>query len=331
MKKKKWAGVILLCICMMLTAAGCKKRDPAANAEYVLYYLNQEKTVLLPKEFVPTCERDNLQEMVSQIAQAITETSDSIEFQRVYPEAVKLEHCDYENGQVLVYFSREYLELKPDEEALCRAAIVKDFIQIQGIRGVSFYVDNAPLLKSNGEAVGVMTRDSFAEDPGEKINNIQVADLTLYFASKDGKGLVSETQHVHYYSSNMSVEKLVMDRLLKGPESSNARAAIPSGTGLVSVSVMDGVCFVNLDQNFLSQDFNISEDVVIYSIVNSLAELPTVEKVQLSVNGETNIVYRQDRSMAETYTMNLDLIQEEGEDVDVIQQDNKEGLIDAGP
>ena len=46
-----------------------------------------------------------------------------------------------------------------------------------------------------------------------------------------------------------------MEQLLDGPRSSNAQAAIPFGTNLVSVSVMDGVCLVNLDEGFLAQNF----------------------------------------------------------------------------
>ncbi|MEI3340563.1 MAG: GerMN domain-containing protein [Eubacterium sp.] len=151
----------------------------------------------------------------------------------------------------------------------------------------------------------------------------------LYFASKDGSGLVSESQHVHY-SSNTSMEKLVMERLLEEPKSENAQAAIPAGTELISVSVMDGVCLVNFNDGFLVHNFNIREDVVIYSIVDSLTELPTIDKVQISVNGETNINYRENMSLKDYYTRNLDLETEKGEEVEVNQKNEKEGLIDTG-
>ena len=108
-----------------------------------------------------------------------------------------------------------------------RGAIVHNMMQIEGVEGVSMYVDNLPLKDANGVEVGILTNDSFVENPGEKINNIQEANLTLYFASENGDGLVRETQHV-YYSSNTSIEKLVMEQLLDGPRSSNAQAAIRS-------------------------------------------------------------------------------------------------------
>ena len=95
---------------------------------------------------------------------------------------------------------------------------------------------------------------------------------------------MKETRRVHY-SSNISLEKLIMEQLLEGPESKNARSAIPSGTKLVSVSLVDGVCYVSFDENFKNQDYSVNEAIVIYSIVDSLSELSSISKVQISVNG----------------------------------------------
>ena len=119
--------------------------------------------------------------------------------------------------------------------------------------------------------------------------------------------MVPETQEVHY-SSNISMEKLVMERLLEGPLNSSLKSAIPTGTQLLSVTVVDGVCYVNLDETFQNQDYSIQEPVVIYSIVDSLTELPGVQKVQISVNGDTNMVYRDKMSLTTLYERNMDLV-----------------------
>ena len=152
-----------------------------------------------------------------------------------------------------------------------------------------------------------MTNESFIENPGEQINSIQEANLVLYFANQEGNGLVQETKDVHY-SSNISMEKLVMENLLEGPVGKEVQYAIPEGTKLMNVSVADGVCFVSLDENFLKQNYNIDEPIVIYSIVNSLSELATINKVQISVNGDTGGVYRTDFPLDEFYERNLDYV-----------------------
>ena len=79
----------------------------------------------------------------------------------------------------------------------------------------------------------------------------------------------------------------------------------------MNVSVSDGVCFVSLDEGFINQDYNVEEPVVIYSIVNSLSEIATVNKVQISVNGDTSITYRDSFALSEFYERNLDYVVED--------------------
>ena len=122
----------------------------------------------------------------------------------------------------------------------------------------------------------------------------------------DGDGLVKEVREDVYYSSNISMEKLIMEQLLDGPKTKDAKSAIPEGTKLVSVSVVDGVCYVSLDEAFKNQDYKVNEAIVIYSIVDSLSELSTISKVQISVNGDTSGVYRDNFPLADMYDRNMD-------------------------
>ena len=105
-----------------------------------------------------------------------------------------------------------------------------------------------------------------------------------------------------------------MEQLLEGPESKNARSAIPSETKLMSVSLVDGVCYVSFDENFKNQDYSVNEAIVIYSIVDSLVEGAGVRQVQITINGESNAKYME----------KVDLSQPLNEEQDWIAADNKE-------
>ena len=48
--------------------------------------------------------------------------------------------------------------------------------------------------------------------------------------------------------------------------------------------------------------------MVIYSITNSLVELSSVNKVQISVNGKTDLIFRETFNLANMYERNLDLV-----------------------
>lgn len=71
---------------------------------------------------------------------------------------------------------------------------------------------------------------------------------------------------------------------------------------------MDGVCYVSLDEAFKNQDYKVNEAIVIYSIVDSLSELSTISKVQISVNGDTSGVYRDNFPLADMYDRNMDYV-----------------------
>ena len=110
------------------------------------------------------------------------------------------------------------------------------------------------------------------------------------------------------YNSNISMEKLVVEYLVKGPDSEDVYPVINPGTKILGVTVKDGICYVNLDENFLTQIYNVTADVAVYSIVNSLVELSNVNKVQIAVNGKTDIVFRETFNLVNLYERNLELI-----------------------
>ena len=76
------------------------------------------------------------------------------------------------------------------------------------------------------------------------------------------------------------------------------------------MSTKDGICYVNFDEGFLGQGYNVLEEIPIYSIVNSLTEIPGINKVQILINGETNRVFQESIRFETIFERNLDLIEE---------------------
>ena len=271
--KKRY--LIFLFAALLLLLCGCESKKEVKTG-YQIYYLNADKTKLNPMEYHP--KHKDAEEMVKEFLRELSSV----------PE-------DY--------------NMDAATEVFCRAAVVRTMTQIPDISCVSFFVGDSPLVDSKNNVVGLMTAESFVENPGEQINAIQTTTLTLYFSNRDGDALVKETQTVHY-SSNISIEKLVIEHLLEQPKNAKGKSAIPSGTKLLSVTTVDGVCYVNFDAGFTNQDYEIQEPIVIYSIVNSLSELSTVSKVQISVNGSTKGVYRDSYKLDKIYDRNLDYLEE---------------------
>ena len=119
------------------------------------------------------------------------------------------------------------------------------------------------------------------------------------------------------------MEKLVMEHLIGGPKSEKAKGTIPAETKLINVAVVDGSCYVNLDENFKNHNYEIQEPVVIYSIVNSLASLENIDRVQISVNGDTSGKYRDDYELAQMYRADYSYV-DLGNGRSVVVQDVKD-------
>ena len=308
----------------MLAAAfflvSCAAADgKESEADYQIYYVNKEGTALSCEGYdTGTGKEENREEPSKDAAEALAaelleqmdQKPESQELRQARPDTVALLDYSMENQFLYLNYSVQYLELDAVTEVLYRAAVVKTLTQIPGVEGVFFQVNDAPLTDGTGNVIGVMTADSFVDNTGDTINAYKRDPLTLYFASEDGSSLKREQVDV-VYSSNVSMEKLVMEQLIAGPQAEGYKATLPSDVTILNIRVTDGTCYVHFDEKLQNIPSGGTEDAVIYSVVNSLTELSTIRKVQISVNGRTDRMLRESRSLDKVYERNLELVLDE--------------------
>ena len=302
-KLKAAAAVYLL---LLLCTARGSEQDAVSGSVYDIYYVNNEETNTLTRQYVSetTDSSKLLQELLGQLGTL----PPKLDYKAPLADGFKLLGYTLENGQLTMNFDDKYKSMDITKEVLTRAAIVRTVTQIPEISLVSFTVQGEMLADSSGMAIGTMNADSFIENAGDEINAYEKVNLKLYYANEDGTGLVEENRRNVVYNSNISLEKLVVEQLVKGPLMEGAYPTINPSTKIISVSVKDGICYVNLGSDFLSQPNSVSAEVTIYSITNSLVELSNVNKVQISIGGETNITYREKIDLNNLFERNLDLL-----------------------
>ena len=282
--RKKLICLGLACLMFLSGSLAACGRQTEQSA-YHIEYLNKDKNRLVEEPYEPSAT--DTDGMIKEFLAKLSSDSDNVDYRKPIPNDVEITNYSLDGVLLTLHFDEDYSKMSAVDEVLCRAAVVRTMTQIDGVDCVAFYIGDAP---------------------GEQINSIQNTTLTLYFSNLDGDGLVKEVREDVYYSSNISMEKLIMEQLLDGPKTKDAKSAIPEGTKLVSVSVVDGVCYVSLDEAFKNQDYKVNEAIVIYSIVDSLSELSTISKVQISVNGDTSGVYRDNFPLADMYDRNMDYV-----------------------
>lgn len=304
MKKIQWIGMLLLVL--LLTA--CKKESSAEEGNpYIIYEVNKEETKVSGREIL-TKETDS-QALLELLMDELSRAPENTDLRAAIPDMISLESYTLSDESVILNFANNYSELSLTGEVLTRAAIVRTLTQIPDVNYVSFLVEGNPLLNRLGAPVGIMTAEQFIDNSGNEINTEEIASLNLYFANKNGDRLIKVNREV-VYSSNISVEKLVVEQLISGvQEGEEAYPTINQQTKVVSVTVRDGTCYVNLNDAFLAQPNDVSADVTIYSIVNSLVELSDVNKVQILINGENDITYKESMSFSNPFERNLELVE----------------------
>ena len=251
-------------------------------------------------------------EQVQYVLDALEKPAEESEdYQTPFQNNVRVEEFEIDGKQVDLTFNEKYTSLDAAEEVLLRAAVVKSLVQISGIDYVSFYIGEEPLMAADNTPVGLMSNEDFIQNVGSSLHSYQSTSLTLYFANKDGDKLVKETVNNVRYNSNISMERLVIEQLLKGPSSSGAYATIPANTKILSVSTRDQICYVNFDQELMNMKSNVKPEILIYSIVNSIVESGMAGQVQISINGESNINFGESVPLDQPLSRNLDLVEGE--------------------
>ncbi|NLN16023.1 MAG: GerMN domain-containing protein [Firmicutes bacterium] len=111
------------------------------------------------------------------------------------------------------------------------------------------------------------------------------AEVLIYLATRDGTSLVPVKRIV-------DVEKVspqgLIEELLKGPRPGEPWVLpLPANTRLQSVAVVDRVAYVDLSEEMIEfhPGGTTGELLTVYAVVNTLAQLPEVELVQIFVGG----------------------------------------------
>lgn len=291
MKKKI---VILLVMMLCILCIGCGSKEKTENEMYI-YYLNADSNAILQKSYP-------FMNMEALLGKMKTHT--------VLPKGVEIEKYKLERLQLILYFNKEYLEMNKSTEVLVRAAIVQTVSQLPDVEFVSFYVENEPLRDSSGNIVGLMNAQDFVQNTGSSIGSYQTTDLKLYFADKEGKQLKETRKTNIRYNANTAIERLVIEQLMKGTSASGSQSVIPKTTKLLGVSVKDGVCYVNFDSKFATDSYDLNPEVAIYAIVNSVIANANVTKVQILIDGSSDVMYKNIVDLSKPLEGRVDLMKE---------------------
>lgn len=277
MSRKRCYTIVCILLCLSLLA-GCRKGKEPEEGESFICYVNTEDTALVKEKY--EMKGENAEEKVQNLLNAMQKEPDSIEYKSVFPEKLKIQDWTLSDKKLEIHFNSTYEKLSAAKEVLLKAAVVQTLSQLSEVEYVCFFIENSPLTDNLGKEVGYMRAEDFVQNTGSLLYSYQVGELKLYFANEQGNAMITENISVRY-NSNTSIEKLIVEQLLKGPSKEGLYPVIPPETKVLGVSVKDNVCYVNLDEGFLNNTYTIDPKITIYAIVNSIVDGGASSQVQI--------------------------------------------------
>ena len=304
---KKSICSIMILVLSAVVYTGCGKGSDAGDKGetlYNIYCLDRDENKLISREY--TTDTSDGEALTYELISELHRESENVKYKEVIKD-FEVTSVSFGDRQLYITLSEAYELLPPAKEVLTRAAIVRTLGQISGIDYISFKINEEELKDALGQTVGPMNMAQFIDNAGDEINSYDSIDLTLYYADSDGERLIKTVKNVEY-NTNISVEKLVVEQLIAGTDIEGLRGTINPQTEIINVTVKDGICYVNLSADFIIPADGIRQELTLYSIVDSLAELSGVSKVQFSIDGNSDIVLGDNMSLAAQYERNLDVV-----------------------
>ena len=282
--------------------------------EINVYFINQLDGVLsAEKVFADPKDMDTNEKKVRLAITALSKGPQVTSLLPVIPSGINIEKVELSENSATIKIAGKYNDLTVQEQMILRASFVRTLTNFPFISSVQFVINDEPLLSPEGVDIGPIYKDDIVLVQPDPKPPTTVQNVVLYFSDEQGTGLVAENRKIQI-SSNIPLEKYIVEELIKGPQNKQHVYTVPVETKINDIKTKDGVCQIDLSSEFKSKHPGGSsgELFTIYSIVNSLTESsPKVKKVAFLIDGKKQSEYKGHLDLSELFERDESLIVEE--------------------
>jgi len=143
-----------------------------------------------------------------------------------------------------------------------------------------------PTTPEQGLTVEESTGFGDETQPTAEVSDTQTMETVVYYIkNKDNKPYL--VREIHLVEKSAQTAKAALEELVLGrPLTKEAFNVFPKGTKILGINIKDGLATVDFSQEVLSANTGAAiEALGIASIVNTMTEFPSVQKVKLTVEG----------------------------------------------
>ncbi|AEE96106.1 GerMN domain-containing protein [Mahella australiensis] len=225
------------------------------------------------------------------------------------PNGTKLRSIKVEDGTAIVDFSKEFKENHSGGSAgelMTINSIVNTLTEFPSIKSVKFLIDG----KENETLAGHVVFDQ----PFTRNEDVIGQRIILYFGNKDANYLVPEYRDIQH--NELNIVKRIVQELIKGPMEDGLEPTMPEGLSekdVLNAKVSGDTAVINFSSNLKTKHKGGSagETLTVYSIVNSITELPNIKRVQILIDGKVQDTLAGHMALDEPIMRNPNLIKEQ--------------------
>lgn len=288
-KTVKRIAVIAGSLLILLIAWGCrsgeasskKKSDESAAAgSLIVYYINDKWTDLSGKK-IDVDQLASSENMVDLAMKTLLEGGESADMSTPVPDGMVYQRYIYDGyGTVNLIFNVDFDSVDAYSVVLSKMAFVKTLSQIEPINTVIY--EMVDVVNESNVVKEELHSDSFAD-----MDNIMDSEkeIRIYMPDSSGQSLVERS-----LTLDLSAENSLPEQVLQGLKNNYDGTVTPFSDKVVvkNVDIDEGLCTVTFNDVFVKGKDGVDDNVLVYSIVDSLLELDNIRRVQLKADNTGN-------------------------------------------
>lgn len=266
---------VIFLIFILLTLISCSDSSEIASDTISVYYFKDDSKDSLTSVSIDVTT-EGIDEKVAKALDSLYVPKED-GYLSVFPAGVRYESFSVSVSTCTVKLPSRYLSLQPISQAAIDSALVKTLCSVENIDSV--------IISCEDTTKEYHSNDIVIKSPE---NHYSIKTVALYFADNNFSKLRKISKNIPIQQQH-TLERTVVSALFTEPNSKTLRSPIPKGTKINSILVADETCYIDLSSEFVENMTHTKEGeaIAIYSIVNTVTELPLINSVKFLINGST--------------------------------------------
>ncbi|MBO5261125.1 MAG: GerMN domain-containing protein [Coprococcus sp.] len=268
-------GSMFLCSCGQASDEKTEYSDnEVGDSMLTLYYVNSDWTYLIP--YATTVDSFASPEII--IDTIVTNLLDGQgDMTGVAPKGMAYQRYAYDGkGTVSIIWSVDQEAATSYDVVLSKASFVKTLCQLDFVNVVVF--EMADMVNDENVVREELTLESFAD-----MNNLMSSqmEVDIYFPDSTGERL-----EIRKVTLDCSAKEPVYEQILSILKDGYDGCVSPLNidTRIENVWLDNTTCYVKFNKNFAKGKNGVEDNILVYSIVNSLVGLDHIDHVKISID-----------------------------------------------